>query len=580
MKRTSALTLLLLVFWTAYAFAAPQAPSTGNQAPPGSENKGTTVPPPKPGGTLVGGEDVAHALPIPGIPYNDTGNTCGFRDDYQPPCIPDAGGKDVVYSFRPTTNVCIDISLCGSSYDTVLYVYRDDGIFGLTPIACNDDLCGLGVPGAQGQQSRIHNVQVLAGSVYYIVVDGFSSPDCGNYTLSITTCGPPCTVPCPAGAIQEGEPTCSDGYIDNTNGGCNYTPARFTNITNTNGTTTICGTYGDYIFQGSFFRDVDWYQIVLTAHTSLHVCATGEALTQLNIVDATGAVCGNNTPFVCGFRTGECETANCCDAELNPGTYWIILTTNEFVGVPCGSHYVMSVTSTPIVNAVCTVRTDANGDCVLDNFTQVTVQGVVEAWKEFGGSGPGAIEDPQSGCCISVFGIFNTPNIPVGSMVQVTGLATDFFGLAEVSSNPVVTVLSAGNPTPVTPVSAADLADHSSTAEHLESCLVSICGRFSDTGNFLGNTNYTLTDHNNNTCAVRIDVDTDIDGSPIPTGDVKITGILQQFDRTASGGTVRVPCTGYQLLPRSLPDLVTAGVNCATVAVQRSTWGQVKNLFR
>lgn len=79
MKR-SLVVMLFLGAWATYALAAPRMSYTGNQALPGSENKAMTIPPPsQPGGTLVWGEDVAHAFPILGLPFSDNGNTCGFR---------------------------------------------------------------------------------------------------------------------------------------------------------------------------------------------------------------------------------------------------------------------------------------------------------------------------------------------------------------------------------------------------------------------------------------------------------------------------------------------------------------------
>ena len=42
-----------------------------------------------------------------------------------PALTPQAGAPDVVYSFTPTTDMAVDISTCGSLYDTKLYVFED-----------------------------------------------------------------------------------------------------------------------------------------------------------------------------------------------------------------------------------------------------------------------------------------------------------------------------------------------------------------------------------------------------------------------------------------------------------------------
>ena len=72
---------------------------------------------------------------------------------------------DVVYSFTPDMDMRINISLAGSSFDTKLYVY-EDGVTPGAPYACNDDYGGT-------TQSYIGNLSIYAGSVYYIVVDGY-----------------------------------------------------------------------------------------------------------------------------------------------------------------------------------------------------------------------------------------------------------------------------------------------------------------------------------------------------------------------------------------------------------------------
>lgn len=128
----------------------------------------------------IGGEDFASATAIASLPYEDTGNTCGAVDDYDPTCAAtnNSNAPDLVYVFQPATEVCIDIDLCGSNYDTAVQVYENDLA---TPIACSDDHCGL--------QSRIAGLHLTAGNDYYIVVDGWSS-SCGDYALRVTTTDP------------------------------------------------------------------------------------------------------------------------------------------------------------------------------------------------------------------------------------------------------------------------------------------------------------------------------------------------------------------------------------------------------
>lgn len=230
--------------------------------------------------------------------------------------------------------------------------------------------------------------------------------------------------------------------------------------------------------------------------------------------------------------------------------------------------------------SVCDVRTDANADCSADAIGDtVCVQGVVIAWKEFGVRGAGAIYDPVSGCCMSIFDITNAPNLAPGTLVEVCGWVGSFHGLAEIvddpanfAIDPVVTVLDPGPIAfPTTPISAADIAAGSPTGETLESCAVSICGSFTNTGLFnTFSSNYVFVDANGDSCTVRIDSDTGIGGTAIPVGSVTVTGVLGQFDTVAG-------CDGYQVLPRGTADLVPG--QC-TVAVKESTWGELKETYR
>ena len=274
----------------------------------------------------TGGDTFGTATVIPALPYSDAGNTCQYADNYSPACAYSVA-PDVVYAFRPTADMCVNVSLCGSGYDTVVGIYQNDPS---TLIACDDDSdCGL--------QSKLTSVPLTAGNTYYIVVDGYSSA-CGDYTLSVTQCEPPPVCPpCPAASIQEGEVTCSSGYVDNFDGGCNSSPEVYRHLACAP-TQSICGTYGT--FDDNSTRDTDWYDIVLTAPTNLTVTVTGGGLTgsAVAILDTScppNVFCGQFTPGV------ACAPVT-CTAALAPGTYHIF-TASFFDNTPCGTPYVMTV---------------------------------------------------------------------------------------------------------------------------------------------------------------------------------------------------------------------------------------------
>ncbi len=211
----------------------------GNQAPVKSPG---IYPENIPNPERQGGDTIALATVIPSLPYNDTGTTVGYVDNYQPTCFGANGAPDVVYSYTAAATGLTTISLCGSTYDTGLYVYTT----AMVEIACNDDFCGL--------QSEL-GVVLNAGATYYIIVDGYSSAS-GNYTLNMSVYEP-CVLACPAGGYPEGEPPLVPDYTDNYNGGCNTPGFPFQTLALSQN--ILCGVSGWYTFQGSQYRDTDWY---------------------------------------------------------------------------------------------------------------------------------------------------------------------------------------------------------------------------------------------------------------------------------------------------------------------------------
>jgi hypothetical protein len=277
------------------------------------------------------GEDFGTATPIPSLPFGDTGDTCGFVDDYFPACA--VGGNstapDLVYSYRPTTDQCVNIDMCGSSYDTIVHVYDSAA----TMIACNDDFCGL--------QSTVENVALVGGQLYYIVVDGWSTR-CGAYDIQISECPPPCDPSCPPGSYLENEPVCGDAYVDATNGGCNSVPPVFSEVPCDDLGLTVCGTYGTYISAEGFnSRDTDWYQIVLDGPTTLDLCVCGSLPTQLALVNGTDG-CDLFT-IACGSVFGGPNETVCCQATVGPGTFWVFVSVDGFSGYPCGQPYRLTI---------------------------------------------------------------------------------------------------------------------------------------------------------------------------------------------------------------------------------------------
>ncbi len=215
-----------------------------------------------------GGETIETAIEIV-IPFYDTGATCDNIDDYDEMCPYDGStSPDVVYSFVAQNVPDVRVDLCGSLYDTKVYMY--DGNLNL--IACNDDYytgppCGSYV-------SLLEMVPVQAGMRYYIVVDGYGG-DCGEYFLSVENdCVPPPCIDaeCPDDGVLENEPALSDGYLDEFNSGCDNPVPVFQELLMPTGQEefTFCGNTGYYTTEGESYRDSDWFVMVASGEV-IHI---------------------------------------------------------------------------------------------------------------------------------------------------------------------------------------------------------------------------------------------------------------------------------------------------------------------
>jgi len=134
---------------------------------------------------LVSGSAFAAACPVydydlmsatgPGVAM---GTTCGMVNDDTATCGGSGASEDVSYLWTAPASGTVYLSLAGSDYDSVIHV-KDAAC---AAIACNDD-------GSTGLQSFV-SFAATAGTAYHIVVDGYSTTNCGDYELSL-----PATLP-------------------------------------------------------------------------------------------------------------------------------------------------------------------------------------------------------------------------------------------------------------------------------------------------------------------------------------------------------------------------------------------------
>ena len=130
------------------------------------------------------------------LPYADTGNTTASADDYSN-CITDGVARDALFTLTLPVSTWVEVSLCGSGYDTALGIYRDGACPGTTLVACNDDwYCG--------EEPTLYSTVVFAAEAditYYIRVDGYASYS-GDYAIAVT--GSDCNSPRELVILQNG----------------------------------------------------------------------------------------------------------------------------------------------------------------------------------------------------------------------------------------------------------------------------------------------------------------------------------------------------------------------------------------
>jgi hypothetical protein len=254
---------------------------------------------------------------------DDAGTTCGAGDDC---ALRDT--EDIMYEVEIPNDGLWVFSLCGSDYDT--YMFVGTSCCG-QEVGYNDDDCGL--------QSQVE-AYVTAGT-YYVDIEGYSS--CGNYLLNVYE-SEPCVVECPPDSYIEQEP-CGD----DTNGGCNTDPNNPPTEPVECGM-TVCGT--DWADGGT--RDTDWYLIDITEPTLVTLSGDAENPTYLAgiIPYAADDPCNNSGYLDYYTQIGPCapsEVSFEVDGTKSPYVIWV--GPNDFYDMPCDGEtddYYFTVTCEPL----------------------------------------------------------------------------------------------------------------------------------------------------------------------------------------------------------------------------------------
>ena len=184
----------------------------------------------------------------------------------------------------------------------------------------------------------------------------------------------------------------------------------------------------------------------------------------------------------------------------------------------------------------------------------VTVSGIVSSSNQLGNNGPGSLQDSTAG--ISVYGSGFSNAVNIGDSVVITSTITHYNGLTQLgftTAGSSVQVISSGNEIVPQVVTLNDIMSQEwNGVEVYESKLIQVNSvTINGSGSFTGGTNYTITDVTGSS-EIRIDSDvSSIIGSPIPSGEVDIIGVLSQYKYSSPYSS------GYQIMPRFIQDIVT-----------------------
>jgi len=115
------------------------------------------------------GDQMNNPIPVTSIPYLDSSTTDScFTNTFN-----GNPSKDVWYCYVSDTSTYFNFSLCGSSFDTYMYITDSSG----TTISSSDNDCS--------SQSQIGGLYINSGDTVYIVVEGTGS-NSGAYVLNIS----------------------------------------------------------------------------------------------------------------------------------------------------------------------------------------------------------------------------------------------------------------------------------------------------------------------------------------------------------------------------------------------------------
>lgn len=129
------------------------------------------------------GSTCTNSIVISSLPFTTNDNTANYGNDYANGSSPCSSfymnGDDVVYTFTPSANVVADILLSnlGSTWSGIHIL---DGCPGTSPN------CVAFMGDSATTDRDLQDVNLVAGTTYYIVISTWATPQSTTYTLTIT----------------------------------------------------------------------------------------------------------------------------------------------------------------------------------------------------------------------------------------------------------------------------------------------------------------------------------------------------------------------------------------------------------
>jgi hypothetical protein len=206
---------------------------------------------------------------------------------------------------------------------------------------------------------------------------------------------------------------------------------------------------------------------------------------------------------------------------------------------------------TPTEMALCdAVALDADGVAINEGeWVHITSSLIVLA--DYGTYASGRIDQPATDgtCCVYLFDFNLDEMYYEGDELDVIGVIETYNGKVEITDLQV-TLLSSSNPLPEPEV--IDAAELQINGNDYESCLVRVNDLTIASGDWPAEGSSASLDVTDGvgTFILRIDSDTDIDGSPEPAAPFAVIGIVGQYDYDAPYHEF------FQLLPRYIEDII------------------------